>query len=105
MDARVSFRHQLDASLAVEAHEAEFNFYGEVDEETARRRRLLAYDRLPEVVRQALLESPFDLHIGQRIQPFMDCTALIQRIKAIASEKEAVQFNEDYAGRGFGRAW
>ena len=55
-----------------------------------------AYDRLPAPIRQALRESPFDLHIGMRLNRDMDCSALVARIRAVASLAEAEEFNRQH---------
>lgn len=69
--------------------------------------RMRAFERLPEAVRAAIRECPWDVHILRRLPSCMDCTDLITQIRAIKSEREAIAFNQQHMppSRGFGRAW
>lgn len=75
------------------------------DDRLGQRERMDAFERLPEPVRAAIRECPFDVHILRRLPSFMDCSALIAQIRAIKSEREAIAFNQQHMPRGFGRAW
>jgi len=70
---------------------------GQEAEAHARRCFYAAYDVLPTPLRAALRECPYDIHILQRLPAYMDCTALIERIRGIRSEADAIAFNQQYA--------
>lgn len=65
-------------------------------EEATRRECMAAYDRLPEAVRQAIRECSWDIHILVRIGKFTDQAPLIERIRSIRSERDALAFNAAY---------
>lgn len=73
--------------------------------ESGQRQRLSYYDALPEPVRKAIAECPWDIHIERHLPSFMDCTDLIKAIRSITSERDAVAFNEAHARRGSVRLW
>ena len=75
------------------------------DDRLGQRERMAAFERLPEAVRAAIRECPFDVHILRHLPSFMDCTGLIAAIGAIKSEREAVAFNQQHMPRGFSRAF
>ena len=79
-----------------------FNHLAYVDEDPeeaearARRERMAAYDRLPAPVRAAMRECEWDIHILFRLGKFTDPAPLVERIRAIASERDAIAFNASH---------
>lgn len=69
-----------------------------IDDGAETRRHLMsAYDALPALVRAALRECAFDVHVLIRVNRYMDCSQLIERISSLRTEQEAIEFNRQYA--------
>jgi hypothetical protein len=89
-----------------------FNHLAYVDEDPAeaeareRRERMAAFDRLPEPLRAAMRECQFDVHIMMQLGRYTDPAPMIERVRSIRNERDAIAFNEQYAQAGtFRRRW
>lgn len=61
-----------------------------------------AFDALPVEVREAISECPYDIHVTIRLTQGGDFSGLVERIRSLKSEKEAVEFTNAHMAR---RRW